>query len=143
MAVWCEALSQFWNATPEYHLEAAFSLKTEPPQLLCIHKLQSCRASRSGITSVSALVQSSRIPSCCRMRTLALALSAPDCIIGANTTFGLNTTIEGGEMDVVLNDEVYHDVTVRPGALVGNDTTVGSASLVSGRIEDGSHIQRG
>lgn len=82
-----------------------------------------------------------------------------DCIVGANTTIGPNTTIEGGNTDAVLNDEVYHDVTfggllgdnvdvggnatVRPGAIVGNDTTVGSASLVSGRVEDGSHITRG
>jgi len=82
-----------------------------------------------------------------------------DCIVGANTTIGPNTTVEGGNTDVVLNDTVYHDVTfggllgdnvdvggnvtIQPGAIIGNEATIGSASLVSGRIEDGSRVTRG
>lgn len=82
-----------------------------------------------------------------------------DCIVGANTTIGPNTTIEGGTTDVVLNGTVYENVsfgallgdnvtvggnvTVAPGAIVGNNVTIEGASRVSGRIADGSHIQRG
>jgi glucose-1-phosphate thymidylyltransferase len=82
-----------------------------------------------------------------------------DCIVGANTTVGPNTTVEGGKTDVVLNDRVYHDVTfggllgdnvevgadvtVQPGALIGNGARIDSASLISGRIEDDSYVQRG
>lgn len=82
-----------------------------------------------------------------------------DCIVGANTTIGPNTTIEGGQTDVVLNDTVYHDVifggfigdnveiggnaTIQPGSIIGNNAIIDSASLVSGKIDDGSHVQRG
>ncbi|MUW13235.1 NTP transferase domain-containing protein [Halorubrum sp. CBA1125] len=82
-----------------------------------------------------------------------------DCIVGANTTIGPNTTIEGGTTDVVLDDTVYQDVsfgalvgdnvaiggnvTVAPGAIVGNNATVEGATRVSGRIADSSHVQRG
>ncbi|MXR40760.1 NTP transferase domain-containing protein [Halobaculum sp. WSA2] len=82
-----------------------------------------------------------------------------DCIVGANTTLGPNTTVEGGDTDVVLADTVYHDVTfggligdnvdgggnvtVQPGTIVGNDATLGSGSLISGRIDERSHVTRG
>lgn len=82
-----------------------------------------------------------------------------DCIIGANTTVGSNATIEGGETDIVLNETVHHDVTfggligdnvtiggnvtVAPGTIVGNDARIGSGAYVSGRIEDGTYVQRG
>jgi len=82
-----------------------------------------------------------------------------DCIVGANTTIGPNTTIEGGDTDVVLNDTVYHDVTfggllgdnvdiggnvtVQPGTIIGNNAELDSATLVSGRIDDSSHVMRG
>ncbi|MDL0131623.1 sugar phosphate nucleotidyltransferase [Halobacterium salinarum] len=82
-----------------------------------------------------------------------------DCIVGANTTIGPNTTIEGGQTDVVLNDTVYHDVTfggligdnveiggnatIQPGSIIGNNAVIDSASLVSGKVDDGSHVQRG
>jgi len=82
-----------------------------------------------------------------------------DCIIGANTTIGPNTTVEGGRTDVVLSDAVYHDVTfggllgdnvsvggnatVEPGTIIGNHATIGSASLVSGRVDDNATVTRG
>ncbi|MUV59461.1 sugar phosphate nucleotidyltransferase [Halobacterium sp. CBA1126] len=82
-----------------------------------------------------------------------------DCIVGANASLGPNTTVEGGTADVVLDDTVYRDVrfggltgdnvdvganvTVAPGAIVGNDATVDSGTLVAGRIDDGSHVTRG
>ncbi|AZH24770.1 sugar phosphate nucleotidyltransferase [Haloplanus aerogenes] len=82
-----------------------------------------------------------------------------DCIVGANTTLGPNTTVEGGHADVVLSDTVHHDVTlggligdnvagggnvtITPGTIVGNTTTLDSGTYVSGRIDDGSHVQRG
>ncbi|GAA0274652.1 sugar phosphate nucleotidyltransferase [Halobacterium noricense] len=82
-----------------------------------------------------------------------------DCIVGANASIGPNTTVEGGTADVVLDDTVYQDVrfggltgdnvdiganvTIAPGSIVGNDATVDSATLVKGRIEDGSHVTRG
>lgn len=82
-----------------------------------------------------------------------------DCIVGANATIGPNTTVEGGRADVVLDDTVYRDVrfggltgdnvdvgaavTVEPGAIVGNDATVDSATVVSGRVDDDSHVTRG
>ena len=82
-----------------------------------------------------------------------------DCIVGANAAIGPNTTVEGGTADVVLDDTVHRNVrfggltgdnadvganvTVTPGAIVGNDATVDSATLVTGRIEDGSHVTRG
>jgi glucose-1-phosphate thymidylyltransferase len=82
-----------------------------------------------------------------------------DCIVGANTTLGPNTTVEGGRADVVLSEAVHHDVTlggligdnvagggnvtVTPGTIVGNNATLDSGTYVSGRIEDSSHVQRG
>lgn len=82
-----------------------------------------------------------------------------DCIVGANATVGPNTTVEGGAADVVLDETVYRDVrfggmtgdnvdiganvTVEPGAIVGNDATVDSATLLTGSIDDGSHVTRG
>ncbi|WP_353635065.1 sugar phosphate nucleotidyltransferase [Halobacterium sp. NMX12-1] len=82
-----------------------------------------------------------------------------DCIVGANTSIGANTTVEGGSADVVLDDAVHRDVrfgglvgdnvtvganaTVVPGTIIGNGATVDSATRVAGRIEDGSHVTRG
>ncbi|AXG06289.1 glucose-1-phosphate thymidylyltransferase [Haloplanus rubicundus] len=82
-----------------------------------------------------------------------------DCIVGANTTLGPNTTVEGGRADVVLSETIHHDVTlggligdnvagggnvtITPGTIVGNNATLDSGTYVSGRIEDSSHVQRG
>jgi glucose-1-phosphate thymidylyltransferase len=82
-----------------------------------------------------------------------------DCIVGANTTLGPNTTVEGGRADVVLSEDVHRDVTlggligdnvagggnvtITPGTIVGNTATLDGGTYVSGRVEDGSHVQRG
>ncbi|OYR56608.1 sugar phosphate nucleotidyltransferase [Halorubrum halodurans] len=79
-----------------------------------------------------------------------------DCIIGANTTIGPNTTIESGTRDVVLNGSVYDDVsfggligdnvsiggnvTLAPGTLIGNEVTIEGGTRVSGRIADDTHV---
>ncbi|WP_423747103.1 sugar phosphate nucleotidyltransferase (plasmid) [Haladaptatus sp. SPP-AMP-3] len=82
-----------------------------------------------------------------------------DCIVGANATIGPNTTVEGGVTDVTLDDTVHHDVTfggligdnarisgnvtVLPGAIVGDGVTVESGTTVRERIEDGAVVRRG
>lgn len=91
--------------------------------------------------------------------TLEAGAVVTDCIVGANTTIGPNTTVKGGTADVVLDDRVYHDVTfggllgdnveiganvaIQPGAVVGNNATAGDGTYVSGRIDEGTHIRRG
>ena len=82
-----------------------------------------------------------------------------DCIIGEGATIGAHTTIGGGGADVVLNESVYSavefgglighnatigaDVTLDPGAIVGNHTTVELGCTVSGRVENDTHVRRG
>jgi len=82
-----------------------------------------------------------------------------DCIVGANTTLGPNTTVEGGRADVVLSEAIHRNVTlgglvgdnvagggnvtITPGTIVGNNATLDSGTYVSGRIRDSSHMQRG
>ena len=91
--------------------------------------------------------------------TIETGATVNDCIVGANTTIGPNTTIEGGTTDVVIGDTVHQNVrfgalagdnvdiggnvTIEPGAIVGNDTTVDSATVVTGRVSDNSHVMRG
>jgi len=69
-----------------------------------------------------------------------------DCIVGANATIGLNVTVEGGHVDVVLGDTVHRDVrfdgiggdnselhanvSVTTVTTIGDDATVGSGSVV-------------
>jgi glucose-1-phosphate thymidylyltransferase len=82
-----------------------------------------------------------------------------DCIVGANATIGPNTTVEGGEADVVLGDAVHEgvrfggivgdnatvhaNVSVAPGTIVGDDVTVASGCVVSDHVPSGVHIRRG
>lgn len=82
-----------------------------------------------------------------------------DCIVGEGATIGSNVTVGGGKTDVVLNSTVYADVrlggvigdsvtvgdavTVDPGAIVGNRTSVQGGANVSGTIDIGSDIRRG
>ncbi len=91
--------------------------------------------------------------------TLRAGAVVTDCIVGANTTVGPNTTVKGGTTDVLLEDRVYHGVTfgglfgdnveiganvaVQPGTVVGNGATVGDGTHVSGRIDDGTAVRRG
>jgi len=82
-----------------------------------------------------------------------------DCIVGENAAVGPNTTIEGGEADVVVDGVVHEDVrlggvvgdnsdiggavTVEPGSVLGNGTRVESGSTVDGTIEDDATVRRG
>lgn len=91
--------------------------------------------------------------------TINAGVALTDCIVGANTTIGANTTVGGGRSDIVLDETVYHDVTfggllgdnvtvdgnvtIHPGTIVGNNATLGSGTLVSGRVADGQHVTRG
>lgn len=91
--------------------------------------------------------------------TLNRGAIVTDCIVGANTTIGARTTIDGVTTDVVIDDTVYHDVslggvvgdnatvgadvTVDPGTIIGNDVTIDRGAAVSGRVDHGSHVVRG
>ncbi|MFD1597512.1 sugar phosphate nucleotidyltransferase [Halobellus rarus] len=91
--------------------------------------------------------------------TLKRGAVVTDCIVGANTTLGPNTTIEGGRADVILEETLHQDVTlgallgdnvagggnvtITPGTIVGNDVTLGSGTYVSRQVDDDSHVQRG
>ena len=82
-----------------------------------------------------------------------------DCVVGENASIGPNTTVEGGETDVVADGEIHEDVrlggvvgdnasvgggvTLSPGSVLGNHTTVASGCDVSGRIETGAIVRRG
>lgn len=82
-----------------------------------------------------------------------------DCIVGANTTVGPNTTVEGGDADVVLGDSIHRgvrfggivgdnaslhaNVSVEPGTVVGNEVDVASGSTVSGTVGSGVQVRRG
>jgi glucose-1-phosphate thymidylyltransferase len=82
-----------------------------------------------------------------------------DCIVGENATVGANTTVSGGGTDVVVNGDYYENVrlggvvgdnadldggvTVSPGTVIGNGTTVATGASVSGRIESNANVRRG
>lgn len=82
-----------------------------------------------------------------------------DCIVGANASIGPNTTVEGGDAFVVLEETLYRDVrfggivgdnttlhanvSVEPGSVIGNDVDVASGCVVSGRIRSGVEVCRG
>lgn len=82
-----------------------------------------------------------------------------DCIVGENADIGPNTTIEGGDADVVVDETFYGDVrlggvvgdnatvgggvTFAPGTVLGNDATVETGVVVDGRIENDVDVRRG
>jgi glucose-1-phosphate thymidylyltransferase len=82
-----------------------------------------------------------------------------DCIVGENARIGPNTTVEGGPADVVVDGGVHQGVTlggvvgdnarvggavsVHPGAVIGNETTVEGGAAVDGRIRSGTEVRRG
>lgn len=82
-----------------------------------------------------------------------------DCIVGENASIGPNATVEGGETNVVVDNDVYEQVrlggvvgdngslgggvTLSPGTVLGNQTTVESGCHVSGRIEHDAVVRRG
>lgn len=82
-----------------------------------------------------------------------------DCVVGENASIGPNTTVEGGETDALVDGDVHADVrlggvvgdngsigggvTLSPGTVLGNHTTVESGCDVSGHIETGAVVRRG
>lgn len=66
-----------------------------------------------------------------------------DCIVGSNASIGANTTIEGGNADVIVDDEVHDDV--RLGGVLGDNTSLGGAvAVVSGSVlGNGAHVESG
>jgi len=81
-----------------------------------------------------------------------------DAVVGANTVIGPNTTVEGGDANVVLGDAVHRGirlgafvgdnttfggtVTVEPGTVVGNDVDAGGGLTLDGRIVPGATVRR-
>ncbi|KAB1193267.1 NTP transferase domain-containing protein [Haloferax sp. MBLA0076] len=82
-----------------------------------------------------------------------------DCVIGSGSQIGPLNSIEGGLTDVRVDDELYTEikfggligdnvtmkgnVTVEPGALIGNGVRVESGSALDGRIPNDTHVYRG
>jgi len=82
-----------------------------------------------------------------------------DCVVGENARVGPNTTVEGGPADAVVGESVHEGVklggvvgdnarvggavTVRPGSVIGNGTTVESGAAVDGRVPSGAEVRRG
>lgn len=82
-----------------------------------------------------------------------------NCIVGSNATIGPNSTIEGGVTDVTIGEVVHRDVTfgglvgdntrmggnvtVMPGAIIGEGVTAESGTTVRERIEDDAIVRRG
>jgi len=82
-----------------------------------------------------------------------------DCVVGENARVGPNTTVEGGPADVVVDASVHETVklggvvgdnarvggavSVHPGAVIGNETTVEGGAAVGGRIPSGAEVRRG
>ncbi len=82
-----------------------------------------------------------------------------DCVVGENARVGPNTTVEGGPADVVVDGAVHEGVklgsvigdnariggavSVHPGTVVGNRTTVEGGAAVDGRIPSGAEVRRG
>jgi len=91
--------------------------------------------------------------------TLKPGVMLKDCIVGANTVVGTGTVAEGGLADVILEDAVYRDVqfgglvgdnthlggnvTIAPGAIIGNDVTVGSGATITDRIASDTDVVQG
>lgn len=91
--------------------------------------------------------------------TIGAGAVVRDCIVGANATIGPNTTIEGGSADLILDDNIHHDVNfggivgdnaylggnvvVTPGTIIGESVTADSGTVVNGQIEDNALVQRG
>ncbi len=82
-----------------------------------------------------------------------------DTVVGEGARIGANSTFEGGEADVVVEDRLHRgvklggvvgdysrlggDVTATPGAVVGEDVEVETGCMLSGKVESGSRVTRG
>jgi UDP-N-acetylglucosamine diphosphorylase/glucosamine-1-phosphate N-acetyltransferase len=82
-----------------------------------------------------------------------------DCVVGENTEVGPNTTVAGGPADVIVDGVVHGGVklggvvgdnariggavSIYPGTVIGNRTTVEGGASVDGRIASGAEVRRG
>lgn len=91
--------------------------------------------------------------------TIADGAVVRDCIVSENAIIGPNTTVTGGRGRVVSQGTVHEDillggvigdntrlggnVTVRPGTIIGDDSTIEDSTVLEGRIEPNTTIRRG
>jgi glucose-1-phosphate thymidylyltransferase len=82
-----------------------------------------------------------------------------DCVVGENAGVGPNATAEGGAADVIVDGTVHEGVklggvvgdnarlggavSVSPGTVIGNRTTIVGGAAVDGRIPSGAEVRRG
>ena len=82
-----------------------------------------------------------------------------DCIVSENATIGPNTTVTGGETQVIVQGTVYEDVrlggvvgdnttvggnvTLRAGSVVGDGVTIEDSAVIEGRIPPNTEVRRG
>lgn len=91
--------------------------------------------------------------------TVGAGVVLRDCVVGENAQVGPNTTVEGGLTDVTV-DGVVHEgvrlggvvgdnahlggaVSVHPGTVIGNRTTVEGGVTVDGRVPSGAEVRGG
>jgi glucose-1-phosphate thymidylyltransferase len=91
--------------------------------------------------------------------TVGAGVVLRDCVVGENARVGPNTTVAGGPGDVIVDGTVHEDVrlggvigdnarlggavSVHPGAVIGNRTTVEGGVAVDGRVPSGAEVRRG
>lgn len=82
-----------------------------------------------------------------------------DSIVGEGVSVGVNSTLEGGEATVEVEDRLHRGVTfggcvgdytelsggvtVAPGTVIGEDCRVASGCMVTGRVPDGARVEKG
>jgi len=82
-----------------------------------------------------------------------------DAVVAENAYVGPNVTIAGGETDVVVDGDVYEDVTLgavvgdnasvgggavlNAGTIIGDEATVEAGAMVSGTVSSGAEVRRG
>ena len=82
-----------------------------------------------------------------------------DCVVGESAQVGPNVTAEGGVTDVVVDDTLHTDVrfggligdrarvggnvTIQPGAILGNEVEIGSGAVVADTVPTGTRVRKG
>jgi glucose-1-phosphate thymidylyltransferase len=90
--------------------------------------------------------------------TVGANTTATELVVGQGCKLGAALTASGGPADVVLNEAVYTDIdlggviadrveiggdaTLKPGALIGPEATVGDGVVVGGHIDADSEVVR-
>ena len=81
-----------------------------------------------------------------------------DCVVAEDARLGPNATVEGGRADVVVEGELYEGVRLggvvgdysvvaggaclEAGTVLGNDVSVGTGTVVGGRVAEGAEVRR-